>query len=245
MRIAVLDIDGTMLSGSVGLSLLRELRLRGLGTPSMIDSVFSTLDRYRRGEIDYRAMVDETTVAYGAAIRGLETTTVSALAGEVWGECRPRLFAFVRPMVARLQRWGLRPVIISSSPIEIVACLAAELAVNDAVGSRFAVEGGTYTGACALMPGSDGGKLRALRWALDRDGSRGGELAELIDRGGSLALGNALSDACVLELVGHPIVFEPSSELREVASAHGWPISDRERVLDDMDRLLGPGCAAR
>ncbi|MEZ4385357.1 MAG: haloacid dehalogenase-like hydrolase [Nannocystaceae bacterium] len=229
----MLDIDGTMIPGSLGLGLLARLRSWGLGAPEHIDAIFAEIERQRGGAISYNDMVAETTRRFAAAIRGISTSSVDEVAAEVWAERRADLFPFVRPMVARLLASGLRPVIISSSPRAIVRHLAADLGVDDVAGSLFRVDDGRYDGTCELMPGRPQGKVTALQRTLCVD-----TLAAL-DLPGSLALGNALSDACVLEIVGAPIAFEPVPELRELAAARGWTISDRARLLDDLDRLLG------
>ena len=233
MRIAVLDIDGTMIPGSLGLGLLDRLRSWGLGAPEHIDAIFAEIRRQRGGVISYNDMVAETTRRFAAAIRGIPTSTVAEVAAEVWSGRRGALFPFVRPMVEMIRARGLRPVIVSSSPREIVRCLAAELGVGDAAGSIFGVEDGVYTGTCELMPGRPQGKMAALRRLLGVDA-----LAGAVDLAGSMALGNALSDACVLEVVGTPIAFEPVPELRALAISRGWTISDRARLLDDLDDVL-------
>jgi phosphoserine phosphatase len=234
VRIAVLDIDGTMIPGSLGLGLLDRLRSWGLGAPGHIDAIFAEIKRQRGGEISYNDMVAETTRRFAAAIRGIPTSTVAEVAAEVWSERRSELFPFVRPMVEKICARGLRPVIVSSSPREIVRCLAAELGVGDAAGSIFRVVDGVYDGTCELMPGRPQGKMVALCRTLGAVD----DLADMVELRGSMALGNALSDASVLEVVGVPIAFEPVPELRELAISRGWTISDRARVLDDLDELL-------
>lgn len=231
-RVAALDVDGTMLPGSLGLRLLRRVRELGLGAPgagASIDSIFAAIERHRGGAMTYAEMVPVTTRAYGVAIRGIAAARLESLAVEVWGELRAEIFEYVRPMVARVSEAGLRPVVISSSPQEIVDVLAADLGIADAVGSRFCVESGAYTGECARMPGLPGGKVAALAAAA----------GERVDWAASMALGNAPSDACLLEQVGIALAFEPVAELRALAEARGWTICDRGSILAVLDRRLG------
>lgn len=223
-RVAVLDVDGTLIPGSLGLALLRALAERGVVERERIAALFAVIDRQRAGRISYADMVESTTAAYAAALRGASCARVAAIADEVWAARRGRLFPFVRPLVARLRAAGVTPVIVSSSPREIVGLLAHALAIDDAIGSSFSAAEGRYDGACALMPGRPGGKVAALCEALAARG-------RTVDLAASLALGNAPSDVSVLEAVGSPIAFEPVAELRAIAEARGWPIADRSTLL--------------
>lgn len=223
-----------MIQGSLGLRLVDRLRKEGLGAPTAIDGITSTISRYRRGVLSYAQMVTCATEAYAAAIQGLEVTTVDRVAAALWAEAADELFPFVPPMIARLRRHGLRPVIISSSPTAIVLLLARALGIADATGSVFATAHGRYVDRCELMPGSPGGKLRALRRVV----------GEHTDLSGSFALGNAQSDVCILELVGKPLAFEPTPELAAAAEQHGWAVTDRDGALGVLDALLA-GSEAR
>lgn len=233
MRIAALDIDGTLLPGSLGLRLLELLRARGLASADGIDAIFAAVRRHRASELSFAEMVNVTTRAYGDAIRGLDPAAIERVAEDVWRARRDALYPFVRPMLAELRRRGLRPVIVSSSPLEVVTLLARELEIPDAAGAVYSRERGRFTGACSLMPGRAGGKVVALCRVLGIP-----SLTGHVDLANSTAIGDSRSDACVLALVGTPVAFEPSLELRELAEARGWLISDRARVLDDLTRAL-------
>jgi len=228
LRVAVLDVDGTMLRGSLGLRLIDQLHKEGLGAPTAIDGVMSTIQRYRGGSLSYEEMVKSATDGYTAAIQGLEVATVERIAAALWAELADELFPFVQPMIAKLRRHGLRPVIISSSPTAIVLQLARALGIADATGSVFATAQGRYLDRCELMPGSPGGKLRALRRVV----------GEEVDLAGSFALGNAQSDVCILEVVGKPLAFEPTPELAAAAAQGGWAVADRGGLLETLDALF-------
>ncbi|WP_420829615.1 HAD family hydrolase [Nannocystis pusilla] len=111
---------------------------------------------------------------------------------------------------------GVALYIVSSSPHEIVALLAADLGVTDCDGSRFAARDGRYTGDCHSMPGALGGKLTLLRQFA---AARGASLSR------SLALGNGPGDIEVLGAVGRPLVFEAGPPLSAIARTNNWPRS--------------------
>lgn len=230
-RVAILDVDGTMHPRSIGLALLDDMGRYGLGRADAMAAVMTAVGQHRAGSIDFPEMVTRSTAAYAAALAGAEQAALEALARATWQRLRGELFAFVRPLIARLDQVGVTPYIVSSSPHEIVALLAADLGVTDCDGSRFTVDAGRYTGQCYSMPGARGGKLTLLRTFA---AARGAGLSR------SLALGNGPGDCEVLAAVGRPLVFEAGPPLSAIARRNNWPQVDRINVLDQLELALAP-----
>lgn len=226
--VALLDVDGTLHPGSIGLALLDAMMARGLGQLARIADVMAAVRRFRSGELGFVAMVELTSAAYAAALAGVQKVEVEALAREIWSELRDDLFAFVRPLIAHLRATNRIPYIVSSSPIEMVTLLAEDLGVSDHDGSRFAVVDGRYTGECLSMPGAPGGKRSLLRACAARWEAE-------MDR--SLVLGNGEGDLEALAEVGCPLLFEAKPVLRALGIARGWQLVDRGDLLDHLARL--------
>ncbi len=227
--VALLDIDGTLHPRSIGLTLLDAMMHRGLGQTARIADVMHAVRAFRAGEVAFDEMVERTSAAYAAALAGVPVAALEALAREIWPQLRAELFDFVRPLIARLRSAGLTPYLVSSSPREIVALLADELAVADHDGSRFAAVDDHYIARCLQMPGAPGGKLSLLRSFA---AARGAELRH------SLVLGNGEGDLEALAEVGHPLLFEAKPALRELGAARGWTLVDRHDLLAQLDRSL-------
>ena len=137
VRVAILDIDGTLHPGSPGLQMLEALVARSLGDREQAQAVFEAIARYRAGVLAYPEMVRAATTAYASAVAGLRQTELLAVAAEVWAQEREKLFPFARPMVQRLLRTGFSPFVISSSPEEIVSLLADDFGKLACCASRF------------------------------------------------------------------------------------------------------------
>jgi phosphoserine phosphatase len=228
MKVAIIDIDGTLLPGSIGIRLLDGLVETGLIDRETSRKITEPVSSYQVGHITHVEMARLASRAYANAIRAIPRDVMTSLATRVWRNERHRLFWFARPLIELLTANSVKPVLISSSPTEIVAQVAVDLGVITHFGSHFNNRGSTADGH-DLVPGLPGEKERLLR------GYIAGRDCRL---SASLAIGNSPGDFGVLDMVGYPIAFEPDTELCHSARERGWTIADRFTVLDSVRRHL-------
>jgi phosphoserine phosphatase len=227
-RAAILDVDGTLYPGALGVDLLGALVETGTCELRACARVYEVLTEYRRGVIDFSTMAARAYAAYAAALAGREVGRVEAVARELWASKRAQLFAFVPELLACLRARGFVPMLISGSPVEMISLVAEELGIELAHGAVFARAAGHYTGRVELSSGRPGEKLRIFTaTAADRFA-----LAQ------SFAIGDSLTDAALFERVASAIAFEPDGELSELARAHGWTIATRDDVIAQTHALL-------
>jgi phosphoserine phosphatase len=228
---AVLDLDGTLYPGAVGVDWLRGLMDAGVCEQAAARLVFEILDQHRKGVIDFPTMAARAYAAFASSLAGTKVETAEAIARSVWACKREQLFAFVPELIACLREHGLEPMLISGSPIEMVELVANELGISIARGAVFAREAGCYTGEIELSSGTLGEKPKLLATIRPEH-----ELP--LDR--CFALGNSLTDAKLFECVGLPLAFEPDAELLALAQTHGWRVATRYDVLVTTRSLLRP-----
>ena len=232
LSLAVLDVDGTLLPGALGVELLRALIAAGVCQQAAGAEVFAVLERYRRGDIDFPTMESAAYAAYARALAGVPCAQVEQIAADVWEAQRGRLFPFVRPLVTLLRNQGYTLCIISGSPDEIVRRLADELGIQRVSGARFARSAGKYTGQVELASAALGEKGRILDAFIGEPGQH----RVCFER--SLALGDSLTDVALFERVGLPLAFEPDPALRAVAAQRSWAIATRDDALERVQALL-------
>ncbi|MEH0547521.1 haloacid dehalogenase-like hydrolase [Streptomyces sp. B21-105] len=220
MRIAVLDVDGTLIAGTLAGPLPGMLAEAGL-VPR------DRLARLRRAQTDSDAEDVQAAARlhelFAAMLTDVPCRAVSTTMADLWQRQRERLFDFTRPLITALKEAGCVPVLISGGPQEMVAHLAGELGVPLFRGTRLDTADGLYTGRVAATV--CGGKDAA---AQDLVGE------ERIDWPGSLAVGNSLGDVSSLSQVGRPVVFEPTPALRLLARHRSWPVCDRTSLLTHL-----------
>lgn len=239
LKVAVLDVDGTLYPGALGVELLRALMAAGACDRTRAEGVFEVLRQYKQGAIDFPTMAARAYTLYARALEGVRCDTVDALARKVWEEERRKLFGFVRPLVSLLKEAGYWSLIISGSPQEMIQCVAEELGISQARGALFSRSEGHYTGSVDLSSGALGEKSRIFDAV-----TRGQEVR--LER--CFALGDSITDSALFERLGLPVAFEPEPALQVLAQQRGWAVASREDVLERTRMLLAapaPGAPSR
>ncbi len=219
MRAAALDVDGTLIPGTLAGSLPERLVDAGRRPRDRRARLHAYAMSVPGHRLETQPVADRMTELFAALLTDTPCRRVSQIIAQVWAEQRGRVFDFAGPMVAALRRAGLEPMLISGGPHELVALLAGDLGVERFRGARFASEDGLYTGGVTAAVTTTKRQVAT-------------ELAggETIDWAGSLAMGNSLADRDLLQSAGHPIVFEGSPALLALARDNAWPIADRHNL---------------
>lgn len=161
--------------------------------------------------------------------KGWDKTEIEALVTETVDEViTPLVYAEALAVIEEHRGKGRRVVVVSASPEEIVRPLCSYLGIGDVIATRAAVdEEGRYTGEIELYA-YGGGKADAIRAMADEEG---------IDLESSYAYSDSITDLPMLEIVGHPVVVNPDSELAAIARDRGWEVRRFESTVTIRDRL--------
>ncbi len=231
MAAAILDVDGTLVSGTLGLRLLSLLSARSDTCGRCLEEITELAAQRNAGTLSHRAFAIRSTHLFGAAIEGVGSEVLDDLSRQVLADPNRVIHPFTADLIALLKDRSLTPMLISSSPDFMVRCLADMLGVAHSAGTRYLKRAGSYTKVPSLIPQIDGGKTQlAVQTAAPAT----------IDWRRSLALGNGMADEPVLSAVGTPVVFEPDPDLELVAQRKGWPAADRATILGQIAILLAP-----
>lgn len=228
IKVAVLDVDGTLYPGALGLQLLQALTADGISDKSKSEDIFKVIDKYRLSEIDFQTMATSAYTLCAEAIAGISQTVMQRIARQVWQQERTKLFPFVPKLIDLLKSQGYSVVLISGSPNEIVCCLAEEFGILKYQGSIFATHEGKYSGKVNLLSGALGEKY-SIFLEMVKDWR--------VNLEESFAMGDSITDTALLEIVGKPLVFEPHPSLMLVAQEKGWLVTNRNDVVKHVMEL--------
>lgn len=210
-RLAVFDLDRTLIPGASIVALVRELAARKLVTRRrVVQAGLEHVIYRRRGSTD--AQVERARNRALCIVACMEREPLLSAAAAV----AERLAATVGPAARFLLDHHLAAgdvcVLLSSSPEELVERIGRLLGMRGSLGTRSTVADGRYTGGLdRLCYGA--GKVDALRLALGD-----------VDLRRAFAYADSASDLALLRACGHPVAVNPDRTLRGVAHQEGWPI---------------------
>lgn len=214
-HLAVFDLDRTLVRGSSLARLARSLaearivRRKELAGHLLREAVFAA-----RGL--WPAAIHRLRLSLLKAAAGVEQAPLLDLVRRVGPVIAADMFPGARWLLERHLSDGHDVVLLSSSPHELVAAVAAAIdSTVTPVGTLAEVVDGRYTGLLAAPFCHGPGKLVRLREVL---GPR--------DLAHATAYADSSSDLPVLRACGSPIAVNPDRGLRHAAITAGWPILD-------------------
>lgn len=228
MRIALLDLDGTLCVGSSSTPLLQEL----IDVPGVRqDYLEAALRAANRDESKGPSRLRGGVYAnYPRAVQGLPQHTVRDAALRAWPRMESMLLPFAHEVVEMLYAHSYEPILVTGCIREMADLVAEYLGIGQCFAADLDVRSGYLTSDFVHAPARAGEKQEfVLRLVEDRPE---------IDLGASLAMGNGVRDAEMMELVGIPVVFEPEKDLADLSGARGWPVVDRLTVMDHVKGIL-------
>jgi HAD superfamily hydrolase (TIGR01490 family) len=235
-KVAVFDIDGTIFRSSLLIECVTALI--GTGTfPARARQVYAAAHRRwleRKG--GYEDYIDAVVRAFRRYIVGVSEADFLMVVRQVVRAQRRRVYRYTRDLVSRLRRRGYFLLAVSHSPKHLVDHFARALGFDKIYGRVLALDAaGRFTGK-VLHADVISAKGKVLRRAIAK---------EHLTLAGSVGVGDTEADVGFLELVEHPICFNPNLALYRIAQQRPWRVVvERKDVIYDA-RVAGLGEATR
>ena len=211
-RVAVFDLDRTLLPGSSLVALARSMVAKGLmSRRRLVGGLVREAAFRRRGATDAEALqLRDQALGY---VEGLDARVLDSLLADVGR----RLAKQVRPAAAQVVRRHLVAgdfvIVLSASPQPLVEAVAASVGAHRAVGTRACIADGRYTGTLDGPFCYGVGKLARLHQDIGADVVRD-----------AAAYADSISDLPLLQACRTPVVVNPDRALRDVAARRGWSV---------------------
>jgi len=232
-KFAVFDIDGTLFRWQLFSEVVFELMQDGYIPKDVQTKVEAKMAEWRNRKTahsfhDYETAIVQAFIPY---VTKVPVAAIEAAADKILARVGSQVYMYTRNLIADLKKQEYTLIAISGSQDEIVQRFAKLWQFDIALGQINDQKDGRYTGT---IPD---GKLLVLR--------KGEILKEIVKKHNlswknSIAVGDTLSDAGMLEAVEYPIAFNPNEQLFEVAKKHGWPIViERKNMIYEMEMRDG------
>lgn len=232
-RFAVFDIDGTIIRTGIFAQVVDELIARGhLPKESrvLLDEK-KELYRNRSHEDAYRDYVMAVVDVLFSNLTELKVRDYQMAVDAVIERCKDATYTYTRDLVRKLKAEGYFLVALSGSEMYSVQQFTAHHGFDVAVGETYQEEHGLFTGQTKDVIHNKHILLDTIIAEHD---------LTLKD---SIAVGDTRGDVSMLEMVEHPIAFNPEKVLFETAKQRGWKIVvERKNTIYEFVATNGTYC---
>lgn len=212
---AFFDLDKTIIAKSSTLAFSRPFQAGGLISRKALLRSAYTQFMYVLGGADHDKM-EELRQFMSELVAGWDVATVKEIVAETLHHVvDPLVYDEAVQLIEEHHAAGRDVIIVSASGTEVVEPIGEMLGADHVIATRVGIDGeGRYTGEITFYAYAEN-KAIAIRELAEQ---RGYDLAE------SYAYSDSMTDAAMLEEVGHAFAVNPDKELRRIATEKGWPI---------------------
>lgn len=218
---AFFDLDKTLMQGSSGFQFARAVREAGMMSRRQLIADAVANVRFRlHGASDEQS--EALRIRIATSLEGVRVRDLERLGVRVMQRILPRLYPQMLTIAYAHQDAGRPAYIVTAASQDMAQVLAKVMSFDGALGSALSeVQDGVYTGkpTGAFLYGA--AKAVAIQQMAARDN---------LDLSACYAYSDSVSDAPMLRAVGHPVVVNPDSELRQLAIDEGWEVVHLDRL---------------
>ena len=224
---AFFDLDKTIIAKSSSLAFSKPFQAGGLITRrAMLRSAYAQFV-YLVGGADHDQM-EKMRAFMSQLCAGWDVATVKDIVADtLHNVVDPIVYDEAVSLIEEHRLAGRDIVIVSTSGEEVVGPIGEMLGADRVIATRMEVVDGKYTGEIDYYAYAEE-KARAIeRLAV----ARGYDLEQCF------AYSDSITDAPMLEAVGHPHAVNPDKDLRRLAASQGWPILQFTRPVTLRSRI--------
>lgn len=230
-KFAVFDLDGTLIRWQLFHTVVEQLAEQGSIDGKTYTSVTDLLEKWRvRAHLDAFSLYEKAVLrAWYAVLTDITQEEYLVAIKKVFEQHKDQVYRYTRDLICELKQKNYYLIAISGSHQEVVDKIAAYYKFDYAIGSVYSIKDGKFTGEINEPVHNKGSALRKIVHNQNLSWS------------GSYAVGDSRSDAKMMELVEHPIAFNPNQDLITIAKKHSWPIViERKNVVYELIAKNGP-----
>jgi len=217
LRLALFDLDGTLLAGDTDVLWCVFLVETGvLERETFGVANRDVAERYARGAIS----ADEFAGFYAATLAGRSAAAWAPVRDRfVRAEIEPRIGSAARALVAQHRDAGERLVLTTATNRFLAAPIAASLGIDELIATELEIAAnGDFSGRTAGIVNMRAGKVARIAAWLDAQHLPPAALDA------ATFYSDSVNDLPLLEAVGTPVAVDPDARLREEATKRGWRV---------------------
>lgn len=224
---AAFDIDGTLIRWQLYHAVVDKLASAHLLGDDAMENLRSARSKWKNREYEsaFRDYEEELVRCYEAALPNISHADFDSMVQKVVEEYKDQVYTYTRDLLKSLKKQGYLLLAVSGSHKELVKAIAEYYGFDDYVGSHYERTDTNFSGK-KFIASHD--KQQVLESLIAK---------HRLSMKGSIAVGDSLSDAAMLEMVQQPIAFNPDRRLYERAKTEGWNIViERKNVIYKLEQ---------
>lgn len=214
-KVAFFDIDGTVFRSAVMMEVVDRMIRYGMLPPEKYQAVVEARNAWKDRHGSFELYNKEFIHLMEHDFAGIPVKEFENLATDAVDDLKNHQYRYTRDLIEQLRGKDYVLVAISGSLLQVLQIYNRHLGFDDVYGSELAIEDGKFTDkVIGSKPYYD--KAKAVQSYVQEH--------EDVSLDDSFAVGDTESDVGMLELVEHPIAFNPNRKLFEAADKHDWEI---------------------
>ncbi len=225
-KIAVFDIDGTIFRKNLHFELINELVWMKVFPRYVRKKLIDLYTDWLEHKGTYESYRMELVKLYNQHIKGKKPQEIKRASQIVVPFHKNRTYIYADSLINKLRKKNYHIIAISGSPIEIVEEFnKLHMGLDKVFGTVYETDKqGFYTGKEKFTPVKNKGFL-LKQYIIEHN----------LTLENSFGIGDTESDLSFLELVSHPIAFNPNFNLKQIAEKKGWTIKvEKKDVIYDV-----------
>lgn len=212
-KLAIFDLDGTLYRWQLYHEVVFVLKDKGVFPPEAARKLDEAFDAWNNRQASFNTYEQQVVDTLLGSLTDIPPNTFDEAAHEVSERSGRKTYRYTLALMQQLRAQGYFLLAVSGSQQEVAEQFAHKFDFDDCIGSLYERDGDHFTGK--LLRFVPGHKHTLIREYAD---THGFTLEE------SVAVGDSDGDISMLELVDHPIAFNPNDKLLTAAQKHGWKV---------------------
>lgn len=236
IRVAFFDMDATLYRYNFSLNVVQILLEKGVVQAEHYHDLEAVISDWQARKATYDDLTVELTRTIRTGFEGVMLDDLIKAGKQAAEEGLNRPYLFTRGLLEVLKSMDPKPylVAISGSPVAVVKPYCDALGFNEVHATMFELDDGKITGGFDRATSPYHTKNMTCLEVAHRLGlpiEHEEEIDHVVIKG-SLAIGDALADHKMFDVVEYPIAFNPTLQLLAVCREHSTPVvTERKDVI--------------
>lgn len=228
-KVAFIDFDGTLSKGYISMGFLDYLFKRKLYPSALYRKQMELLKKHKEGKLSYGDWCCQWGILWARGLKGKKVKEIEGKAKSFFKGFEANIYPSSYKLIKILKEKGYHTLLVSTSAYETISLAAAHLGIDEIHSTKVSSSNGIYLGYAETNLHMPEGK----KDFVDKIVNSG-----KYNRCNSIALGDSINDAPMLEKADIPIALNPSKELTSLAKQNKWIILNHKNVASKIKHLL-------